>query len=203
MLLPPIVPRVLVAALCLAAATCGHAGPYDPDLGALVLKSAEGTLLGPGDIFEVRVYREPELSGTFQVAPNGSVDFPLLGNVAVEGLTSSQIATTLRAKLADGLLRDPFVTVAVKEFQSKRIYVLGQVERPGTFRYEEGMSVVQAVTLAGGFGKTARPNATVVTRIVEGREVRSEVPVEEISRGKAKNFYLRPGDIVFVPESIL
>jgi polysaccharide export outer membrane protein len=65
------------------------------------------------------------------------------------------------------------------------------------------MSVVQAVTLAGGVTKTARPNSTVVTRIMDGREVRSEVPVDEISRGTAKNFYLRPGDIVYVPESIL
>jgi polysaccharide export outer membrane protein len=176
---------------------------YDADLGALVRQSAEGTLLGPGDVFEVRVYREPDLSGVFQVAPDGTVDFPLVGNLRIEGLTSSQAALTLRTRLQDGLLNDPFVTVQVKEFQSKRIYVLGQVERPGTFRYEEGMSVVQAVTLAGGFSKTSRPNATVVTRIVNGAETRSEVPVEDISRGRQRNFYLRPGDIVFVPESLL
>jgi len=194
---------MLAAVLCLGAVRCGHAATYDANLGALVRQSAEGTLLGPGDVFEVRVYREPDLSGVFQVAPDGTVDFPLLGNLRIEGLTSSQAAATLRGHLADGLLRDPFVTVQVKEFQSKRIYVLGQVERPGTFRYEEGMSVVQAVTLAGGFTKTSRPNSTVVTRIVSGAEVRSEVPVEDISRGRQKNFYLRPGDIVFVPESIL
>ncbi len=189
--------------LCLGVLACGHAATYDPALGSLVRQSAEGTLLGPGDVFEVRIYREPDLSGVFQVAPDGTVDFPLLGNLRIEGLTSSQAAATLRGRLADGLLRDPFVTVQVKEFQSKRIYILGQVERPGTFRYEEGMSVVQAVTLAGGFTKTSRPNSTVVTRIVSGAEVRSEVPVEDISRGRQKNFYLRPGDIVFVPESIL
>ncbi len=160
-------------------------------------------MLGRGDVFEVRTYREPDLSGTFQVAPDGTVDFPLLGSLAVEGLTSSQLASMLRDRLADGLLRDPFVTVQVKEFQSKRVYVLGQVERPGTFRFEEGMSVVQAITLAGGFGKTARPNATVVTRIVDGAEKRFEVPVQDISRGRESNFFLRPGDIVFVPESIL
>jgi polysaccharide export outer membrane protein len=196
-------PRLLTAALCGCFLACGHAAQYDPELGMLVRQSAEGTLLGPGDVFEVRVYREPDLSGVFQVAPDGTVDFPLLGNLRIEGLTSSQTAATLRGRLADGLLRDPFVTVQVKEFQSKRIYVLGQVERPGTFRYEEGMSVVQAVTLAGGFTKTSRPNATVVTRIVNGAETRSEVPVEDISRGRQKNFYLRPGDIVFVPESLL
>lgn len=198
-----LVPPILTAALCVCVVSCGHAVQYDADLGALVRQSAEGTLLGPGDVFEVRVYREPDLSGVFQVAPDGTVDFPLVGNLRIEGLTSSQAALTLRTRLQDGLLNDPFVTVQVKEFQSKRIYVLGQVERPGTFRYEEGMSVVQAVTLAGGFSKTSRPNATVVTRIVNGAETRSEVPVEDISRGRQRNFYLRPGDIVFVPESLL
>jgi len=198
-----LVPRIVAVALCLGAAACGHTGRYDPDLGALVRQSSEGTLLGPGDVFEVRVYREPDLSGLFQVGVEGTVDFPLLGTVHVEGKTSSQVAGELRVMLANGLLRDPFVTVQVKEFLSKRIYVLGQVERPGTFRYEEGMSVVQAITLAGGFAKTSRPNATVVTRLVDGTETRSEVPVEDISRGREKNFYLRPGDIVFVPESIL
>lgn len=197
----PFALRVALPALLLSA--CGAGRGYDPEMGARVRVAEDGAVLGAGDLFEVRVFREPDLSGVFQVAPDGTIDFPLVGTLKVGGLTSSEVASALRGRLAEGLLRDPYVTVNVKEVQSRRIYVLGQVERPGTFRYEEGMSVVQAVTLAGGFTKTARPNATVVTRIQEGRETRMEVPVDDISRGTARNFSLQPGDIVFVPESIL
>jgi polysaccharide export outer membrane protein len=197
--------RFAVAALTiLVILGCGGAsGQYDSSFSRLVESEVDATALGPGDVFEVRVFREKELSGTFQVAPDGTVDFPLIGSIRVDGLNSSEVSARIRDGLANGYLREPFVTVTVTEFQSKRVYVLGQVAKPGTFRYEEGMTVIQAVTLAGGFTKTARPNSVVVTRNQGGKEVRIEVPVADISRGTARNLALRPGDIVFVPESIL
>jgi len=186
---------------------CGHAGIYGSGVSGTEDTSLGGasasTAVGAGDLFEVRVYREQDLSGVFQVSPNGTIDYPLLGSLKVDGLNSSQVATLIRDGLKQGLLRDPFVTVTVKEFNSKRVYVLGQVEKAGTFRYEEGMTIIQVVTLAGGFTKLARPNAVTVTRTEKGQEVRTVLPVNDISEGKAKNFYLRPGDIIFVPESIL
>jgi polysaccharide export outer membrane protein len=182
---------------------CSGATAYDARLGELVKASQAAAALGPGDVFEVRVFRELDLSGLFQVAPDGTIDFPLLGSIRVAGMTSSQVAETLRDGLSAGYLREPYVTVTVKEFLSKRVYVLGQVEKPGTFRYEDGMSVIQVITLAGGPTKAARPNSTVVTRVEQGREVRTVVPVKDISEGKARNFQMRPGDIVFVPESYL
>lgn len=182
---------------------CGHAGAYNPEINNQLQTSVSSTTLGPGDVFEVRVYRETELSGIFQVSPEGTIDFPLLGTIKVDSRNSSQIASMIRDGLSKGYIKEPFVTVTVKEFNSKRIYVLGQVDKPGTFKYEEGMSVIQAITLAGGFSKLARPNAVLVTRTEDGREVKTVVPVTDISEGKAKNFLLHPGDIVFVPESIL
>jgi len=191
---------VLAAAIC---AGCGAHSPYDPDLAELVKASVAAAALGPGDVVEVRVYREQELSGLFQVSPDGTIDYPLLGTRRVDGLTSSQLASQIRDGLRDGYLKEPYVTVTVKEFLSKRVYVLGQVEKPGTFRFEDGMNVIQVITLAGGITKSARPNSTVVTRVEGGKETRLVVPVKDISEGRARNFQLRPGDIVFVPESIL
>ncbi len=196
--------RWVVGFMLIGLCSCGPSGAYrtaspEPlDLGASL-----STAVGPGDLFEVRVYREPDLSGVFQVSPNGTIDYPLLGTLTVDQLDSSQVATRIRDGLAAGFLRDPFVTVTVKEFNSKRVYVLGQVEKAGTFRFEEGMTIIQLVTLAGGFTKLARPNAVTVTRNEGGREERFVLPVDDISEGKARNFLLRPGDIVFVPESIL
>ena len=159
--------------------------------------------LGPDDVFEVRVYEQVGLSGDFRVAPDGSVDFPLVGTIRVSGLRQDEVAALLRTRLQDGFLKEPFVTVYIKEYNSKKIFVVGMVEDPGTFVFQEGMNIVQAVTLAGGFRNTAVKNETIVTRVVEGKEMRVTVPVEEISAGRVRNFLLSPGDIVFVPESVL
>jgi len=182
---------------------CGASGAYRQWEASSPGVAEPGGQLGPGDLIEVKVFRENDLSGVFQVAPDGTIDFPLLGTLGVAGRTAPEVASMIRQRLGEGYIRNPHVTVLVKEVQSRRIYVLGQVERPGTFKYEEGMTVVQAITLAGGFTKTARPDATVVTRVIDGRETRFVVPVEEISRGTARNLPLLPGDIVFVPQSIL
>lgn len=190
----------LVAALTVA---CPYVVTDEAEIAEALRSASASAALAPGDIFEVRVYREPDLSGVFQVAPDGTIDFPLLGSIRVEGLTSSQISAVIREGLAQGYIREPFVTVTVKEFQSRRVYVLGQVEKAGTFRYEEGMTIIQLITLAGGFTRAARRNNVVVTRTENGVEKRIVVAVDEIAEGKAKNFLLRPGDIVFVPESFL
>ena len=165
-------------------------------------ESRDGSL-GPGDVFEVRVYQEPGLSGVFRVSPDGKVDFPLIGELGVGGLRQDEVASKIRRGLQDGYIREPYVTVFIKEYNSKKGFVLGQVRRPGTFVYQANMNIIQAVTLAGGFTEKAVKNGTIVTRVVGGNEVRVPVPVDEISGGMAKNFALMPGDIVFVPESVL
>jgi len=161
----------------------------------------QSATLGPGDVFEVRVYQEKELSALYRVAPNGQIDFPLIGALTVEGLSASQVAELIRRRLADGFIRNPYVTVVVQQFNSKKIFVLGQVARPGRFNYEDNMSIVEAITLAGGFVQAAERNYTIVTRVEDGIERRIPVPVEKIMEGLAKNFSLKPGDIVFVPET--
>lgn len=190
---------VLVAA-ALAAAGCTRRSaarvevPYDLQVNA--------STLGPGDVLEVRVYREPELSGIYQVGSEGDVVFPLCQRVVVNGLTPNGAADRFRECLAAGFMRDPQVTLVVKEYNSKKVFVFGEVQKPGTFVYQDGMSIVQAVTVAGGFTRTAAQNATSVTRRVKGQEVRIKVNVQDIALGKAPNFTLEPGDIVFVPESL-
>jgi polysaccharide export outer membrane protein len=158
--------------------------------------------LGAGDVIEVRVYGEPELSGVYQVGQDGDVTFPLCQRVAVGGLSANGAAAKLRECLSSGFMRDPQVSVLVKEYNSKKVFVFGEVQKPGTFVYEEGMSIVQAVTVAGGFTKTAARNSTSVTRRVRGQEVKVKVSVQDIALGKAPNFRLEPGDIVYVPESL-
>ena len=161
------------------------------------------TTLGAGDVFDIRVFEEESLSGTFRVSSNGTIDFPLLGNLSVIGKSPTEIAKLVADGLkAEEYLKNPQVSVFVKEYRSKKVSVFGQVKKPGTFAYQEGMSVVEAISTAGGFTAMSRKNETTVIRVVDGKKQRFTVPVERIGQGKAQNFVLQPGDIVYVPERI-
>jgi protein involved in polysaccharide export with SLBB domain len=159
--------------------------------------------LGPGDVFEVSVYGEERLSGIHRIAPDGAIQFPLINRVVVEGMTPSEIAEELKKRLQDGYLRDPSVSVFVKEYNSKKVFVLGEVERPGTFPYSAQMNIVEAITLAGGFKDSGNANYVIVTRHSAEGDTRVPVPVKKITEGKAPNFSLLPGDIIFVPDTLL
>jgi len=186
-------------ASCATAPTTGYEH-YNEELATELAKVG----LGPGDVLEVTVYGEDDLSRTLRISPDGDVHFPLIQRIQVAGLTTAEIEDLIRARLQDGFLRDPSVTVFVKEYNSARIFVLGEVARPGTFPFGSGMSIVEAVSLAGGFKDSARSNFVVVTRNHrDGREQRIPIPVEKIAQGLAANFHLQPGDIVFVPSSLL
>ena len=158
--------------------------------------------LGPGDVVEIRVYREPDLTGIYRVSDAGVVDFPLIGDVALLAQHPKDVEQDIRARLADGFIVDPKVSVFLKERNSKKVHVLGQVNKPGSFNYESGMTVIQAVTNAGGFTKLASRNNVQLTRVISGKEERFQVAVGDIGQGTARNIELQPGDIIFVPEAI-
>lgn len=199
--------RTLVALLCSVvwAAGCAPQAPVTgyEGLNATIHEKLETIGLGPGDVFTVNVYGEKALSGQHQISPEGTVDVPLIGRLTVTGLTPSEIARSIKERLLDGYLKSPYVSVYVKEYNSKKIFVLGMVKKPGTFPYTGGMNVVEAVTLAGGFTETANANFVVVTRKQGDEEQRIPVPVEKISKGLAANLELQAGDIVFVPDRLL
>lgn len=157
--------------------------------------------IGPGDKLNIMVYGEKQLSGLYQVSPEGAIMFPFTGKILVDGYTSFSLAEKIAELLSQGYLKDPQVTVLVQEFVSKRIYVLGQVKKAGNFPMKEAMSIVEAVSLAGGFTNFADISNVVVTRkLNSGEEKKFVINIEEVVNGDKKNFYLKPGDIVFVKE---
>ncbi|MGC4122088.1 MAG: polysaccharide biosynthesis/export family protein [Myxococcales bacterium] len=165
--------------------------------------------LGVGDVLEVRVYQEPDLSGAFRVATEGTIDYPFCGRIKVSGLSSSALVDLLTSCLKNGYLKRPQVTVFLKEYNSQKVFVFGEVQKPGTFAFEPQMTIIQAVTLANGFTKMAAKDSVIVTRVVvdektlQSDERKVKVPVESIGEGREKNFFMQPGDIVYVPESFL
>lgn len=158
--------------------------------------------LGSGDVLSIRVFREPELSGDFMVDADGAIRFPLIGAVNVSGLTPNEIAQRLTEQLGGNYLRSPQVTVLLKEANSRKVSVLGQVSKPGTFSYQDQLSLVEAITLAGGLDKLADAGRVKITRLKEGQELHFVVALNRILDGRAPNLELRPGDVVFVPESM-
>jgi len=160
------------------------------------------TTLGPGDVIDVRVYDEPDLSTTYQVGSDGSIQFPLIGKIEIAHKTPAEAANAISDKLKTSYLRDPQVSIFVKEFNSKRIYVMGQVEKPGVFAYEDDMNILRAIILAGGPTKLAAKRNVLLTRKTADGETQIEVSIEDVGRGQAENIALKPGDIIFVPESI-
>lgn len=165
--------------------------------------ATDDTTLGPGDVFTVSVYGEEALTGNHQVAPDGTINFPLLGAIQVNGLEPTDVANQIQTELREReLLRDPHVSVYVNSYASKRVSVVGAVANPGTFMLQPGMTVVQAISMAGGFSSLADRDGTVVTRR-EGEEiVRYRVPVARVTKGQARDIEVAAGDIIFVPERL-
>lgn len=191
---------LMIALLTLGGTACAKRGVQATEVPP---PATDDTTLGPGDVFIVRVYGEEELSGSHQVAPDGTIDFPLLGSVEVSGLEPTMVADELQRLLKErDLLRDPHVSVYVEEYASKRISVVGAVANPGAFPLEPGMTVVQAISMAGGFSSLADRDGTVVTRRANGETVRYRVPVAKVTKGQAEDIEVAAGDIIFVPERL-
>lgn len=187
---------LFIAAL---SAACGGAGGARRPLTI----EPEDTSVGAGDVFDVRVYGEADLSGSYRVAQDGSIDFPFIGRVLVAGLETTTIADLLSARLREGrYMVAPQVSVFVRENNSKRISVMGAVARPGTFPVYSGLTVVQAISLAGGFTSIASRDDTVVTRRTPQGLQRFAISVDAVTQGEQDDFPLRPGDIIYVPERV-
>lgn len=162
----------------------------------------ETSSLGPGDVIEVTVYDEPSMSKIFKVAPNGTIDFPLVGTLEIEGKEPQEIAELIKVRLRDGkILKAPSVSVLVKEVNSKKVAVFGQVQKPGQFPMTEGMTVVQVITMAGGFTSLAdRDRVTLNRRVSREKVVRVVFSVAAITEGKMNDIPLQSGDTIYVEE---
>ena len=183
----------------------GSAGgsPSAVDTSSSVAAGAKASfVLGGGDVLSIRVFREKELSGDFMVDADGTIQFPLVGLVSVIGLTPNQVAVRLTRQLGEEYLRSPQVSVLLKEVNSRKVSVLGQVTKPGTFTYQDRLTLVEAITLAGGLDKLADAGRVKITRLRDGREQHFVIALDRILDGRAPNLPLAAGDVVFVPESL-
>lgn len=163
----------------------------------------ESTTIGPDDVFTLRIVREKDLPEEFQVASDGTVDLPYLHRVKVAGLEAHQIADLVRTRLIDEqILQDPSVIVAIKEYRSKKITILGQVQKPGSFPLTPGMTLLQALSISGGFTSIAKSDRVKLTRKSHGGARTVVLSVDAITEGGSPDIPLQSGDILFVAERV-
>jgi polysaccharide export outer membrane protein len=187
--------RIAVLA-ALAAASCGPP-PRPLDLPPPV----EVTTLGVGDVFEIRIVGEDKLPFSYTVAPDGTVDLPYIKRQEVAGLEPQQLAALVRKKLIDGgILVDPSVSVSMKEYNSKRVEIIGEVSKPGSIPLAPGMTLLRAISIAGGFTNMARKSEVTVRRKVRGGTRASAISVESIINNQIPDPPLQAGDSIYVPQ---
>lgn len=163
---------------------------------------APGYRIGAGDVLGVVVWKEPEASvPDVTVRPDGKISIPLLGELEVQGRTTSELQKIIAQKLVP-FIKDADVTVLVRSVQSEKIYVLGAVRREGAVKLTGPMTVLQALSEAGGMSEYAKRTKVYILRMESGKQVKIPFNYKEVLSGKhpEQNILVQPGDTIVVPQ---
>jgi polysaccharide biosynthesis/export protein len=157
-------------------------------------------VIGAQDVLDVSVWKEPDLSRQVPVRPDGKISLPLLNDVQALGLTPTELASQITAGL-EKFVTSPQVTVIVSQINSQRVYILGEVGRVGAYGLLPGMTVLQALSNAGGFTPYANLKGIYVLRQDSGKQQKLLFNYKEVISGKKseQNIELKPGDTIVVP----
>jgi protein involved in polysaccharide export with SLBB domain len=185
----------------LAVAAGAMIGPVAAQMGDAVSGSY---ILSPNDQIQIEVFQEEDLRTSAKISKEGTITFPLLGNVKLAGLTMSQATSRLTELLKRDFLVNPRVSMSVVSFSKKRFTVLGQVNSPGIKEMpdQESLDLLEAIGMAGGYTRIANPSKITVKRREGGTESVIQVDGKAMARGNGKGFQIKPGDTITVAESI-
>lgn len=161
--------------------------------------------LQPGDLVEIKVFQEDNMSRTVRVDGNSKISFPLVGTISVKDCSLEMAEQRLVNRLKD-YIKNPQVSILIKEYGNKTIYVLGQVKKPAAIQLppEKSSTVLEAITSAGGFTDIANTSKVRVLRMENGKQTSLDVDVSQITKqgDKSLDITLMPGDVIFVPQSM-
>jgi polysaccharide export outer membrane protein len=168
--------------------------------GPQAASASSGYDLQPGDILEILVWREADLTKEVLIRPDGGISFPLAGDLQASGRTIQQLRDELATRLGR-VIPDVDVTVLLKEVKGNKIYVIGQVAKPGEFIVNPQVDVMQALTMAGGTTAFASLGDIFVLRRNQGRQERIGFDFNAVARGRdlQQNIMLQSGDVLVVP----
>ena len=157
-------------------------------------------LIGPEDILEISVWKDPELTKQVVVRPDGRISFPLIGELMAGGHTVKSLEEELKKKISE-YIPDAMVTVMVIQVNSIKIYVIGKVARPGEYKIGRAINVMQALSLAGGLSTFADADSILILRSEKGSQIKIPFNYKEIKKGinLEQNILLRNRDVLIVP----
>ena len=153
-------------------------------------------MLGKEDVLDLDVLNFDQLTGPVTVRPDGKISVKLLGDIQAEGRTVSEVQKEITGKMK-AYLPDPHVTLAVKQINSMKVYVMGRVTQPGMFNIGSNVNLLQALAMAKGFTPWAKKSKVVIVRGVTGKRI--NVNFDKVVSGKQDNYLLYPGDTIVVP----
>jgi len=157
-------------------------------------------VIGADDVLAIIFWREQDLSSEVAVRPDGKISLPLLNEIQAAGLTPEQLRGTL-TQAANRFVEDPAVTVVVKAINSRKVFITGQVGKPGPYPLSGATTVLQLIATSGGVNEYAKSDHIVVMRTENGRTVSHKFNYKQVSQGKnlQQNIELKPGDTIVVP----
>jgi polysaccharide biosynthesis/export protein len=197
----------LLISVCVAMAVYAQSPTTQPAVNSDALRGTPAGpiddskyIIGPEDLLTVYVWKEPELTQTISVRPDGKITLPLLNDLTASGCTTQE----LKDKISSGLkqyISEPNVTVIVQSARSQKASVLGEVARPGTYFINGPTNVLQLLSLAGGFRDFASTDKINIVRQENGKTVKIKFNYRDFIKGKNldQNVQIKPGDIVVVP----
>lgn len=173
------------------------------DAGSATHKAATADpnyVIGGQDVIDISVWKEPELTRTVPVRPDGKISLPLLNDVQASGLTPTQLAEQITESLKK-FVTNPQVTVIVTQINSQRIYILGEVNRAGAYPLLPDMTILQGLSSAGGFTQFANLKKIYMFRMENGKQVKYPFNYKDVVNGKSpdQNVVLKAGDTIVVP----
>lgn len=201
---PGLRPRTVLLLICCGAAAAPIAvsaqAPAAQPQAADSRSTDAGYALQPGDVLEILVWKEEDLTKEVLIRPDGGISFPLAGDLQASGHTVQELRAELTRRLGR-LIPDLDVTVLLKEVKGNKIYVIGQVSKPGEFVVNPQVDVMQALTMAGGMTAFASLGDIYVLRRSQGEQTRLRFDFTAVSKGRdlQQNIMLQSGDVVVVP----
>jgi len=174
--------------------------PSKKDSQAQAVVDKDRYVIGPEDVLNIHVWREEALSRTVPVRTDGNISLPLIHEIKAAGLTPLQLEAAITERLK-GFYENPNVSVTVMEINSFKVYISGEIMKPGVYRLREETTLLQIIPMAGGFTDWAKQKKILVIRKENGKEKRLTVDYKKAIKGDdpSSNIILKPGDTIIVP----
>jgi polysaccharide biosynthesis/export protein len=154
--------------------------------------------IGVEDELQISVWREPDLSGTSVVRPDGKITLPVINEIYVVGMRTDELQVALSEKLKT-IVNEPQVTVIVRQIRSRKVYLFGGIQHQGAFTLNGRKTILELIAEGGGFSPFAKINGMYILRNVAGKQVRISFNYKKAIAGHSENIVLQPGDMVIVP----